>query len=259
MPRPDRSDGPSQASLLVENTERVRARIRAAALAAGRPDADVRLIAVTKSVAPRVALALARAMTAQGAGASDLGESRLPSLEAKVAAFRSAGVVARWHFIGHLQRNKARRVARLADEIHAVDTDALLATLARIADEDGGARPGLYLQVKLTAEAAKHGLAPADVPDVVSRARARGQHLRGLMTMAPLAGGPDAARPVFERLAALAADLVAAGLGAAFDGGRPRLSMGMSGDLEAAIAAGADDVRVGPALFEGLADAEDAA
>jgi hypothetical protein len=258
MPRPDRSDGPSQASLLVENIERVRARIRAAALAAGRSGADVRLIAVTKSVAPRVALALARACAGADASASDLGESRLPSLEAKVAAFRSAGVAARWHFIGHLQRNKARRVARLADEIHAVDTDALLATLARIADEDG-VRPGLYLQVKLHAEATKHGLAPADVPGVVSRARTRGQHLRGLMTMAPLAGGPDAARPVFERLAALAAELVAAGLGAAFDGGRPRLSMGMSGDLEAAIAAGADDVRVGTALFEGLADAEDAA
>jgi len=247
MSSPHRNAGPSRTDLLSKNVRRVRDRVDAAARDAGRPSGEVRLIAVTKSVSPAVALDLART------GERELGENRLPSLEEKARAFQEAGQSVRWHFIGHLQRNKARRVARLADEIHAVDTAALLATLGRIADEDG-VSPALYLQVKLTDEDSKFGLAPADVPALVDQARARGQRLAGLMTMAPLEGGADAARPVFERLARLAAQLDAS----AFDGGRPRLSMGMSGDLEVAVAAGADDVRIGTALFEGL-DAEEAA
>jgi pyridoxal phosphate enzyme (YggS family) len=238
-----------------ENLRSTRARIARACAVAGRSVDDVLLVAVTKSVG------VAEMVELHELGVRDFGENRPQELVARRALFESSVALrggdpsdVRWHFIGHLQRNKARRVARLADEVHAVDTAALLATLARIADEDG-ASPALYLQVKLTDEDAKHGLAPADVPVLVAEARARGQRLAGLMTMAPLEGGQDAARPVFERLARLAAELDAA----AFEGGRPRLSMGMSGDLEVAVAAGADDVRIGTALFEGLDGAEEAA
>jgi hypothetical protein len=243
MPSPARNDGPALDSRLRANLDGVRDRIAAAARAARRAPEDVRLVAVTKSVEPEVALALARL------GQTDLGENRLEPFERKVAALHAAGVDARWHYVGHLQRNKARRVARLADVIHAVDTRALLDTLARVADEEGAA-PGLYLQVKLADDEAKHGLAPAEVRALVAAASERRQPLLGLMTMAPLPGpgvDPGAARRVFDALAELARDLPAG----AFAGGAPRLSMGMSGDLEDAVAAGATDVRIGTALFEG--------
>src|SRR5690606_2464967 len=106
-----------------------------------------------KSVGTETALAL------PALGLLDLGESRASELERKAAAFAERGVAARWHFVGHLQRNKARRVARIAHAIHAVDTPELLHALARIASEEGAA-PALYLQVKLQDEPSKHGLAP---------------------------------------------------------------------------------------------------
>ena len=244
MPRPD---GLRLQTLLRQNRDDVRARLAAAAAEVRRPPEEVRLIAVTKSVSPGVALALA------AAGQEDLGENRLDGLEAKAAAFRERGVAVRWHFVGHLQRNKARRVARLAHAIHGVDTRALLELLLGLRAEEGLA-PGLYLQVKLADEAAKHGLAPGDVPGLVALARERGAPLAGLMAIAPLADGPAAlreARRVFEALAELARALP----GDAFAEGRPRLSMGMSGDLEEAVGAGADDVRIGTALFRGLEEA----
>ena len=128
---------------LESNHEAVRARVAAACAAGGRAASAVRLLAVTKTVEPEQALALAEL------GCLDLGENRVPELERKVAWFGTRLPRVRWHFIGHLQRNKARRVVQLADEIHAVDSARLLATLVRVA-EDLGRRPGLYLQVKLT-------------------------------------------------------------------------------------------------------------
>ncbi len=234
-------------TLLEKNRDAVLERLAGACAAAGRSPGEVRLVAVTKTVRPETALALAET------GQLDLGENRLPSFEEKVKAFRAAGVEARWHFIGHLQRNKARRVAKLAHEIHAVDSPALLETLARVSDEEG-VRPGLYLQVKLAAEESKHGLAKEEVPGVVQRARELGgPPLLGLMTMAPLIEASEdarreAARAVFRELRLLADSLPAE----AFEGGRPLLSMGMSGDLEEAVAEGADLVRVGTALFQGV-------
>jgi len=244
MPRPD---GLRLQTLLRKNRDDVRARLAAAAAEAGRRPEEVRLIAVTKTVSPEVALGLA------ALGQEDLGENRLAGLEEKAAAFAARGVAVRWHFIGHLQRNKARRVARLAHAIHGVDSRALFETLLGLRAEESLA-PGLYLQVKLAEEENKHGLAPGEVPALVDLARARGVHLLGLMALAPLVEGPLAraeARRVFEALAALARELP----GDAFAGGRPRLSMGMSGDLEEAVRAGADDVRVGAALFRGIEEA----
>jgi uncharacterized pyridoxal phosphate-containing UPF0001 family protein len=129
-----RADGLALLPLLRKNREDVRSRVLEAARKAGRPGDCVRLLAVTKAVPCEVALGLAKL------GQLDLGENRLPSLEEKAHFFEQAGQSVRWHFVGHLQRNKARRVARLADEIHAVDSLALLETLARIRDEEDQAK-----------------------------------------------------------------------------------------------------------------------
>ena len=208
----------------------------------GRDPQEIRLVAVTKTVAPEVAGALAEL------GCTDLGENRLAELERKHAWFAASGRTVRWHFVGHVQRNKARRVVRLADEIHSVDSRALLDTLARVAAEEGR-RPGIYLQVKLTDEPTKSGLSLAELPQLLTAAAATELRCRGLMTMAPLVAegdAPAAARATFERLAALAAKLP----GSAFTDGRPLLSMGMSADFETAVRAGAHVLRIGSAFFE---------
>lgn len=227
--------------LLAANRRAVRARVAAACRAAGRPAESVRVVAVTKSVSPAVAAALARL------GEGELGENRADELERKARHLASLGLAPRWHFLGHLQRNKARRVVRLADELHSVDSLRLIELLRRLGAEEGRL-PGLWLEVALTGEEAKTGFAPAELAPAVEAAA--GLPLRGLMTMAELR--PDdarrraRAREVFERLAELARGLPAE----AFAGGRPQLSMGMSGDFEEAIAAGAGVVRIGSAFFE---------
>lgn len=232
-----------QKETLERNRRAVLERIERAERAAGRPPGSVQLVAVTKSVGPELAGLLA------ALGTRDLGESRLAELERKHAWLAARGQGPRWHFLGHLQRNKARRVLALADAIHSVDSLALLETIARMAHELGRL-PALFLQVHLSGEETKGGFAPDDLPDALSRARALDLPLRGLMTMAPLAGSDEprtSALPVFRALARLGLDLA----GEAFEDGRPRLSMGMSGDFEVAIEAGADVVRVGGALFAG--------
>jgi hypothetical protein len=237
--------------LLRRNRDRVLDEIERACAEGGREPGSVELVAVTKSVDPQVALAL------HALGQADLGESRIDALEKKRELFDERGAAPRWHFVGHVQRNKAARVVRAADVVHSIDTIALLEAIERFATTSAR-RPGVYLQVKLTEEEAKHGFAPDELLRAVDRA-AELDHvdLLGLMTMAPLVEDEErrlaAAREVFEELAELADTLP--GLG--FVGGRARLSMGMSSDFVPAIAAGADVVRVGSALFEGL-DASEA-
>jgi len=225
----------------------LRERIARAARSCGRDPASILLVAVTKKVEPEVAQALA------ALGSIDLGENRVSELERKVAFFRERGVDARWHFIGHVQRNKARRVVRLADVIHSVDSARLLTDLARCAREEQR-QPAIFLQVKLAADTAKSGVSPAELPALVELARTSGLALLGLMTMAPLPTGDDAmdgatqARTTFDELARLAGTLSPE----AFEEGRPQLSMGMSGDFEEAVRAGAHVLRIGSALFQGV-------
>jgi hypothetical protein len=231
---------------LEENRAGVLERIARAARAAGRLPSQVELLAVTKSVGPELAAELVRL------GTGELGESRVDELERKAAWFAQRSLAARWHFVGHVQRNKARRVLRVASAIHSVDSQRLWETLAHLAAEEQ-CFPGIYLQVKLAPDETKSGLAPDSVAALVERARAGPLPLLGLMTMAPLgadaAASHQAARAVFDALAALAGTLD----GGAFASGEPRLSMGMSSDLEQAVRAGSHVVRVGSALFEGLA------
>jgi len=232
---------------LNENRTRLLARLASAALAAGRDPADVELVAVTKSVPAETAMALF------DLGCQDLGENRADALVETHATFLATGRIARWHFIGHLQRNKVRRVLRVAHAIHSVDSLALYETLARCAREERRF-PGLYLQLKLAAESAKGGLAVELLPELLARAVGGPLPLLGLMTMAPLHAEPERARrearAVFERLAALATTLAPS----AFVGGRVRLSMGMSQDFEEAVRAGATTVRIGSQLFEGTSE-----
>jgi pyridoxal phosphate enzyme (YggS family) len=230
---------------LHDNLRRVRERIDAACERAGRPAGSVRLVAVTKSAPAEACAALAEL------GQTDLGENRAQSLAAKARHCAERGLEVRWHFLGHLQRNKARDVVRTAEEIHSVDSLRLVEALERIAAEERR-RPRIYLEVDFTHSAARTGL-DADAAVELSAAAAAAPHLRlaGLMTMAPIpdAGECGAASAAFAQLAELAGRIPPE----RFERGRAELSMGMSSDFEQAIEAGADVVRVGTLLFEGVA------
>jgi PLP dependent protein len=221
---------------LEQNLGAVRARIAAAARAAGRDPASVALLAVSKTRTAGDVRDLA------GLGQLDFGENRAQELLAKAADV--ADLPLRWHFVGQLQRNKAAAVARLGAVVHSVDRAALLPVLDRVGQESGRVVEVL-VQVDLGGPegelGARGGAGPDDVPELADAvADAAGLRLRGLMAVAPRGEDP---RPAFERLAALAARVRADHPGAV------ELSAGMSQDLEAAVAAGSTIVRVGTALF----------
>jgi len=200
---------------------------------------------VTKSVAPDVAAALFET------GERDFGENRIDELERKKAHFDAHGLEVRWHWLGHIQGRKARRVLRAAHTIHSLDSEALFERLEQLGQEEE-LHPELFLQVKLAPEEEKTGLDPHAVAALAERVAASPFPLRGLMAMAPRPGPGDApgagAHRAFSQLAEIADALPRA----FFENGRPELSMGMSADMDAAIRAGADLVRVGTALFAGL-------
>jgi pyridoxal phosphate enzyme (YggS family) len=221
---------------LAGNLDSVRARIVAAARSAGREPGSVALLAVSKTWPADDVRALA------ALGQRDFGENRAQELLSKAGELSDLPL--RWHFIGQLQRNKAAAVARLGAVVHTVDRASLAGTLDRAAQEGEGPLDVL-VQVDLGGVAgeiaARGGAAPDDVPALADLvASAAGLRLRGLMAVAPRGEEPG---PAFERLAALAARVRVDHPGAV------ELSAGMSGDLEAAVAAGATVVRVGTALF----------
>lgn len=233
-------------TVLRRNRDRLLEQIAQACESAGRAAECAQLLAVSKSVSSRVAMELFRI------GQTQLGESRIDVLEEKQLDFEAAELSPVWHFIGHIQRNKAARVVRAADVIHSVDSLNLLRALDRHAMEAERSL-GIFLQVKLTDEESKHGLPAAQLAEAVEFGReSTALELHGLMTMAPLVGEPerarDLARQTFEQAAALGSELPSE----AFVDGRVQLSMGMSSDFEEAIAAGASIVRVGSSLFEGI-------
>jgi len=210
---------------LHENLRHVGDKIAAAARAAGRDPASVTLVAVSKTVPAE------RVREAMRAGQELFGENYAQELRDK--AREVAG--ARWHFIGPLQRNKVKYVVGVAELIHSIDSPSLLDEIAARADKLGVVQRCL-VQVNVGAEAQKSGCAMADVPALVRAFAARPSvRCEGLMCIPPDGVPP---RPFFENLAKLAA---AEGL--------RELSMGMSGDFEDAIAAGATIVRVGSAIF----------
>ena len=215
---------------------RVRERVEAARQRAGRSDA-VALVAVTKTHPP----ALLR--TAIAAGLCDLGENRVQELDEKVAELgRSA---ARWHLIGHLQRNKAARAVALCDLVHSVDSLRLAEALSRSADAAATVLPVL-VQVNVSGETSKSGFAADCAVDEIARIAALpALRVEGLMTMAPFTDDQALIRRVFggtRRLLEEAVRQVPVLVGR-------ELSMGMSNDYEIAVEEGATLVRVGSSLF----------
>ena len=209
--------------------ERVRERIAGACERAGRDPASVTLVAVSKGQ-PAEAIAAARE-----AGIRHFGENRIQEAVPKIEEASTAGVEATWHLVGHLQSNKAKAAANAFDVIHSVDSARLLRRLdaAALAPRD------VLLQVNVAAEPQKEGVTPNEVEELVAAARgAANLRLRGLMTIAPMAGNPEDVRPVFRSLRLLAERFQL-----------PALSMGMTDDFEVAIEEGATLVRVGRAIF----------
>jgi len=225
---------------LRNNLDAVEERIRAACARAGRPRADVTLVAVTKSAPDEAARLLPEL------GLSHLGENRPQQLWRKAALFPPT---IHWHLIGHLQRNKIERTLPLVQLIHSADRLPLLTSLDEAAASLG--RPvDVLLEINTSRETSKNGFAPEDVPGIASSVNAlKHVRVRGLMMMAALEDDPEKCRPSFALLRRLREQLA----GLLTDRHAPEhLSMGMSNDFETAIEEGATLVRIGTALFEGL-------
>jgi PLP dependent protein len=229
-----------------EGLNRVRARLAEAVRSSGRSDDCVRLVAVSK-FQPAAAI-----RTAYAAGQRDFGENYVQELEQKARELADLADL-RWHLIGHLQRNKARFVAGLVSLVHTVHSAELVRELDRRAAGvaltearrfvTGEPRLSVLIEVNVGGEAQKSGCAPASLPEVL-KALEQATHLKlaGLMCVPPHTEDPSAARPFFDELVALRE----------LHGGAarlPELSMGMTADLEHAVAAGATIVRVGTAIF----------
>ena len=212
------------------------ARIQAACNAAGRSRDDVTLVAASKTVPPEWV------REAFDAGIRDFGENKVQEAAAKIPLAPSA---IRWHFIGHLQSNKAKHAIHLFSTLHAVDSVALVETLSALSEESG-LRPGMMLHVNLAGEASKSGIAAGALFPVVEAALASPLPLTGLMTLPPFDPNPEHTRKYFAQLRELR-DQAEREFGVSL----PHLSMGMSHDFEAAILEGATHIRVGSLLFGG--------
>ena len=215
----------------------VRSRIAAAAVRAGRSPEDVRIVAVTKGHP------LERAREAVAAGLADLGENRVQEALAKQAAWPDGP--ARWHLIGHLQRNKVKLVVGRFALIHSLDS-IRLADALEAAGAAAGRVQDVLVEVNVAREAQKNGALPDEAPALVAHAAGL-SHLRllGLMTMAPYGAPAAVQHQVFGGLRELR-DRVSRNLGLAT---LSQLSMGMSGDFEIAVEEGATMVRLGTILF----------
>ena len=221
-----------------ENVKRIKAELAEAAIAAGRRPEDVLLVAASKmNDADRVRRAIA-------AGVDACGENRVQEMLQKQAQGAYAGVPL--HFIGHLQRNKARQVVGLASLIHGVDSVELLREIDRCAERKA-LRQDVLLEINIAAEPSKSGFAPEELGAALEEAsRLPSIRVRGLMAIPPICASGDENRPFFTKMKQLYVD----------NGGKKYdnvsmdfLSMGMSGDYLAAVACGANMVRIGSAIF----------
>jgi PLP dependent protein len=220
---------------LFDRLDTIRIRIAAAARRARRSPTQIELVAVSKTHhAENVREAIE-------AGQLVFGESRVQELLSKASLLPSA---THWHFIGHLQSNKVRKILPLCELIHGVDSTALAQDIDRIAEELG-LYPRILLEVNVADEKTKFGFTPdalrAEIDTLLALKRVQ---VEGLMTIAPYAEDPEASRPFFVALRKLR-DELAERTGTPL----PILSMGMSGDFEVAIEEGATHVRVGSAIF----------
>ncbi|HEX6285462.1 MAG TPA: YggS family pyridoxal phosphate-dependent enzyme [Pyrinomonadaceae bacterium] len=217
----------------------VQARIGAAAQQCGRDPREVTLIAISKTHPPSSIRNLV------DLGATDLGENRVQEAEEKIPAVDRTDV--RWHLVGHLQANKARRAVNLFDVIHSLDSIDLARRLDRICHEEGRQSLPLLIQVDLGHEETKSGIDEHGLPQLAETVHGLERlELIGLMTLPPFFDDPEQARPYFRRLRKLRDELARGGL---FGERGGDLSMGMTNDFAVAIEEGATMVRVGTAIF----------
>jgi len=215
-------------------------RIETAARARGRrsPEA-ITLVAITKTHSVETLQA------ALNLGTKDFGENRVQEAEGKIAELGRN--VARWHLVGHLQTNKARRAVSLFDVIHSLDSAGLAERLDRLCAEEGRQSLDVLVQIDLGGEVTKSGIETAELPALLSTLKQCNRlRLVGLMTLPPYFENPDCSRPFFKTLRELRDELQAQGH---FGSAKGELSMGMSHDFEVAIEEGATMIRVGTALF----------
>lgn len=240
----------ANANALRERLDAVRERMATAAARVGRRAEEVTLISVSKTHPASVV------RDAVACGAFDLGENRVQEAEEKRAEFASLderlASAARWHLIGHLQANKARRAVKIFDSVHSLDSFELARRLNRLCVEEKRAELPVLIQVDLAGEATKSGVREEDLPALVEAVNASERlRLGGLMILPPFFDDAELVRPYFQRLRELRDELQRQGafqLSKIF-GGAGALSMGMSHDFEIAIEEGATHVRVGTAIF----------
>ncbi|MBA2338878.1 MAG: YggS family pyridoxal phosphate-dependent enzyme [Pyrinomonadaceae bacterium] len=214
-------------------------RIDASARRAGRASDEVKLIAVSKTYPASVV------REALKAGAKDFGENRVQEAEGKIEELKDANP--RWHLIGQLQANKARRAVKLFDCIHSIDSVELVKRLERICVEESREDLPVLVQINLAQEETKGGASVEELSEIVETLNGCERlKLTGLMTLPPFYEDAERVRPFFRRLRELRDKLAEQN---AFKSGRGELSMGMSNDFELAIAEGATMVRVGTAIF----------
>jgi pyridoxal phosphate enzyme (YggS family) len=224
---------------LAQRLALVRNQLAAAAEKAGRRAEEVRLIAISKTHPAAVVKHLIEL------GAADVGENRVQEAEEKIIEIGRDKV--RWHLVGHLQANKARRAVNLFDVIHSLDSIDLARRLDRLCEEEGRDKLRVLIQVDLGHEETKSGIEETALSQLVdSLAELSRLELIGLMTLPPFFDNPEDSRPFFRRLRELRDELSRQG---AFQDRKTELSMGMTQDFAVAIEEGATMVRVGTAIF----------
>jgi PLP dependent protein len=238
------AEEPFVVQTLSERLADVRQRIESAACRSQRSPAEITLIGIGKTY-PSATL-----RAAIEAGITDLGENRVQEASEKISELGRGA--ARWHLVGHLQANKARRAVSLFDCIHSLDSAALAERLDRMCVEERRAELPVLIQVDFAGEQSKTGINPRDLPQLLDTlARSERLRLIGLMTLPPFFENADCARPFFKALRDLRDRLRTEGR---FGERTGELSMGMSHDFEIAIEEGATMIRVGTAIFGARAD-----
>jgi pyridoxal phosphate enzyme (YggS family) len=222
-------------SSVAENLERVREQVAGAAAKVGRAVDEIQLIAISKTHDAE------KVRAAYEAGQTLFGESRVQEARAKIPLLPSS---LRWHFVGHLQKNKIRHALPLFELFHSVDSLALAHEMNRIADEDG-MHPRVLLEINVSGEGSKFGFKPETVrAEMESLLALPRLSIEGLMTIPPLAEKAEASREFFAQLREFRDALEKE-----FDLKLPLLSMGMTNDFTVATEEGATLVRVGTAIF----------
>lgn len=222
---------------IAENLEKVREKINAAAQRAGRNSAEIKLVAVTKTVdVPQIEEAITAGITA-------IGENRVQEVRKK---YPEVTLPVEWHLIGHLQTNKVKYIIDKVDLIHSLDRFSLAEEISKRAQQAGRIMPVL-VQVNVAEEESKFGLKVEETEDFIRQvSQLEGISIQGLMTIAPYVEDPEEVRPVFRKLKELSEEIQGKAL--------PKvemkyLSMGMSNDYEVAIEEGANLIRIGTAIF----------